>query len=382
MDEFPSGICNDKWHAVSRQPDADVFLNHFTGGFRSARVSANQWWITPVFEGGEARAKGFLTDAQLRQLVRIGGFRILGFQSSGWRKGEWHSSWRPIILKEKKHALSPSNIWRNISINLFQATRVYQLEELKHADHSKIAAILDDRTVEERLAQAISLSLRSMDLAVEQIAEHYHEQLINKMYAGDVDGQKSSNTMDQNLFAHVHAFFLQLGSARDYLAAFIAHRLGMDAGHGKIDTMNALKNKLRAQDAGREPILDHLIKRGWLVPQANSPQRWATSGWLKEITDLRNEIVHRRPYGSVYAERFGWSIRLNAELGLYRYFRPIEIKGKSERDLLDVICDHYRVCTELFFEAAKTSGLDGSMMTLTGKDIISLKVTRQTSTDQ
>ena len=216
-----------------------------------------------------------------------------------------------------------------------------------------------------------------MDLAVEQIAEHYNEQLVNKMYAGDVNGQRSSNTMDQNLFAHVHAFFLQLGSARDYLAAFIANRLNMNASHGKVDTMNALKSKLRSQNVGLEPILDLLLKRKWLVAKPDDSDRFVTSGWLKEITDLRNEFVHRRPYGSVYAERFGWATPVRAELGLYRYFRPIEIEGQPERDLLDVICYHYRECTGLFFDAAKASGLDGNMMTLKDKDIVSLQVTRR-----
>lgn len=340
MSDFSAGVCDDMWQAVPRQPDADIFYVHCTGGFRSARVSDDHWLIEPIFENGEARAKGFLTDIQLRQIVRKGSFKVLGFQASGWLKGEWHSSWRPIIPTEKNQALSPSDIWGNISNNLFCATRAQQLTELKEADHSMVAAILDDRSVEERLAQAISLSLRSMDLAVEQIAEHYNEQLVNKMYAGDVEGQRSSNTMDQNLFAHVHAFFLQLGTARDYLAAFIANRLGMNVSHGKVDTMNSLKSKLRSQHVGHEPILDLLLNRKWLVAKPDAPDRWATSGWLKEITDLRNEIVHRRPYGSVYAERFGWAKPVRAELGLYRYFRPIEIAGKPEHDLLDVICQH------------------------------------------
>jgi hypothetical protein len=382
MNDFPPGICSEKWQALPRQPDADIFYIHCTGGFRGAKVSDDHWQIEPVFEGGAARAKGFLTDAQLHQIVRIGGFKVLGFQSSGWFNGEWHSSWRPIIPTEKNHSRSPSDIWGDISSNLFRATRARQLKELKDADHTKVATILDDRTVEERLAQAISLSLRSVDHSVEQIAEHYNEQLVNKMYAGAVDGQRSSNTMDQNLFAHVHAFFLQIGAARDYLAALMASRLGMDASHGKVDTMNALKSKLRGQHAGREPILDLLIKKDWLVLSADSPGRWMTSGWLKEITDLRNEIVHRRPYGSVYSERFGWAMPLRAELGLYRYYRPIEIEGQPERDLLDVICSHYQTCTGLFFEAANASGLNGSMMTLTDKDIISLKEIHRPSTDR
>lgn len=367
---------------LKSQPDVDVFIVHCTGGFRGSKFSDNQWRVAPILEGGEVRVKGFLSSIKMESLFFNFRFKVLGFQSSGWWNGQWFSSWRPIIPNEQNHFWGPSDIWSSISGNIFSATRAQQLREMKDASHSKIASILDEKTFEERIAKAISLSLRSMDLAVEKISEHYNGQLINIMRRGQVEGQRISNTLDQNLFAHVHAFFLQIGSARDYLAAFISNRLGMNANHGKVDTMNALRGSLRLHHAGREPILDILINNKYLIPQDESGNRWVISGWLKEVTDLRNEFVHRRPYGSVYSEQFGWVSAVNAELGLYRYFRPIEIGGKLERDLLDVICYHYRMCTGLFFEAAKASGLDGAMMTLTDKDIVSQKLVSSLSTDQ
>lgn len=382
MSIFPPGICNHNFRAIPRQPDADIFYMHCTGGFRAARVSQNQWWIEPVLENMEPRSKGYLSDAQLRDILRLANLTEIGFERSGWHNGVWHSSWRPIIPKQNNHAQSPADIWGNISSNLFRLTRAKHINELRDADHFKVAAILDDRNAEERFAQSISLSLRSMDINVQKIAEHYNEQLVNRMYVNDLDGQRSSNITDQDLFAHVHAFFLHIGAARDYLAAFVAHRLGMDASPKKTDTMDALKKKLRPEHAGREPVLDHMLGKSWLVPQSDKPDRWETSGWLKEITDLRNEIVHRRPYGSVYAERFGWAVPISTELGLYRYSRPIEINGQSENDLLDIICHHYRVCTEFFFDAASKSNLDGSIITITDKDIISLQITDPTPRDQ
>jgi hypothetical protein len=82
-------------------------------------------------------------------------------------------------------------------------------------------------------------------------------------------------------------FFLYIGAARDYLAAFVAHRLGMDASPKKTDTMDALKKKLRPEHAGREPVLDHMFGKSWLVPQSDKPDRWETSGWLKVSGALR-----------------------------------------------------------------------------------------------
>lgn len=381
LNEFPPGVCNDRWRAVPRQADAEIFYMHCTGGLRAAEVSDDHWMVEPIFESGEARSKGFLSRDNLRQLIQIGGFSALGFQSGGWRDGQWHPSWRPLIPNEKNHFLGPADIWANIASNLFQVDRARELIDLKSADVSKLGSILDDRSAKERLAQAISLSLRAMDLAVEQIAEHYFEQLVNMMYKGDVEGQRVSNTMAQQLFAHVHSFFIQLGSARDYLAAFIADRLDMDTGRGRVDSMDKLRKALRNQHLGREPILDLLIRRNWLAPKEGASNTWELVGWLRQISKLRNQLVHGRPYGSVFAEKTGWVIPVRSDLRLYRYWRPIEIDGNSEHDLLDVIGFHYRTCAELFWGAAKLSGLDTAMITLSDKDIVSFKIERGPSGD-
>lgn len=376
MNGIPPGICNDKFLAVPRQPNADSFYVYCTGGFRGAKARDDYWAIEPIYENAEARVKGFLRNSQFRELIRLSGLRVVGFQSSSWFNGEWHSSWRPMIPGERNLVRSPAGIWGDIAKNIFLASRADQISAINYIGQTKVATLLDDRTVEERLAQAISLSLRSLDHSVEQIAQHYNEQLVNRMYSGRVNGEKVSNTMDQELSAHVHAFFLQIGAARDYLAALIAHRLGMDASHGKIDTMNALIAKLRSEHAGREPMLDLLIKRGWLVTSTVSAEKWMASGWLKEITDLRNEIVHRRPYGSAYLERFGCAVAIDAGLGLFRFFRPILMEGRAQADVLDVVCGHYQTCTRFFFEAASLSGLNQEMMTLTDNDVISDEIIR------
>ncbi len=41
--------------------------------FGAAKFSDDRWIVEPIFEGSEARAKGFLSDVKLRQLIRMGG---------------------------------------------------------------------------------------------------------------------------------------------------------------------------------------------------------------------------------------------------------------------------------------------------------------------
>jgi hypothetical protein len=208
-----------------------------------------------------------------------------------------------------------------------------------------------------------------MDISVEQIAEFYHEQLVNLMAAGIVDGRRSANTQNQTLFAHVHSFFLHLGAARDYLAALIAARIGKDP--GKIDSMAHLIKALRAKDIETDALLKLLESRKFIQPIPDNTNRREISGWLKEASTLRNQFVHRRPYGARHVERFGHAVAVSPEMGLYRYVRPVLVKNDAELDVLDVVVSHYKQATALFQDAAEVSGQDTSILTITDKDIIS-----------
>jgi hypothetical protein len=241
--------------------------------------------------------------------------------------------------------------------------------------HDKIAALLDDRTEPERLAQSISLSLRSADISIEQIAEYYHEQLVDSMASGSLSGQRRASTLDQTLFAHVHSFFMHLGAARDYLAAFIATGLGKDP--VKVDSLGRLVKILRSPHFAASPILQLMRSRGFLAPSAAGAHKWEVSGWLQIVTSLRNEFVHMRPYGSKSLERMGYAVAVNIEQGIYRYTRPIVINGDADNDLLDVVTSHYRYATAFFQDAANIAGQDTSILSLTDKDIISLQMTKE-----
>jgi hypothetical protein len=363
-------ICNDETLALPRQSDGDAFCVHCTGGFRAAKSKKNLWMIEPVMDEGRPCRKGFFAKAELEVFVRRARLTPIAFQSFGWNGGSYYSRWSPLIPSRTNHLVGPSTLWNNVAANLSKQRSRTEPQNMKTPTPEQITKIFDSRTEEEWLARSIGLSLRSMDISVEQIAEFYHEQLVDLMADGLVDGRQSSGTMDQSLFAHVHSFFLHLGAARDYLAALIAVRIGKDP--RTIDSMARLIDTLRPKHVGTDALLNLLETRKFIQPASANPNRREMSGWLKKVSDLRNQFVHRRPYGARHVEGAGHLVAIVPAKGLYRYVRPVLVENDAERDILDVIVSHYKQATALFQDAAETSGLDTSMLTLTDKDIVSI----------
>lgn len=373
MDNYtPKGIVvpKHKIAAIPRQPDGDAFYLHCTGGFRAAEMATDAWKVEPILIDGTPSATGFLSRKELQTLIHQAGFKPIAFQNMGWTNGGYHSSWRPVIPERENHMRGPSELWGSIGTNLSQERTGDSLNNMPDPSLDKVGELLDGRTREEALAKSISLSLRSMDISIEQIAEFYNEQVVNLTAAGRLSGQRSSASLDQTLFSHVHSFFLHLGAARDYLGAYIALKLGLDS--EKTDDMARLISKLRSSSFGSEPVLDLLRNKGFLTPKPNSSEKWQVAGWLKDASEMRKQFVHKRPYGLRFSEGFGWLVPVAAEAGIYRYYRPVHSVEGKDRDVLDVIVDHYKNCTALFQDAAEISGQDTAMLTLTDADIISI----------
>lgn len=357
---------------IPRQKDGDGFYLHFTGGFRAGNVGRDAWQIEPVLVDGKPCATGPLTMGQIQTLAKQNDYRAVAFHRFGWTDGSYHSSWTPIIPGRAKHLYGPSALWSNVAGNIARPRTKEFFETAVSPTESQIAEALDEKDPVEALARYISLSLRSMDISVERIADHYNEQLVNHMTAGRVDGERSANTSSQTLYAHVHSFFLHLGAARDYLGALIAYRIGLN--HQHIDSMARLVGELRKSKLPADPLLDLLFSSGDIAADPLKMSKFMVAGWMKEVTSIRNELVHKRPYGSKFHESLGCAISTQRDAGLFRYFRPLELDGNAELDVFDVLHHHYAQCTDLMYRAAKASGNDTTMMHIADEDIISLEV--------
>lgn len=355
---------------IPRQTDASAFLLHFTGGLRAGQIDQNKWRVDPILQDGQPVSKFPLSTEQLQAFASQNKFLSIGFESINWTNGTYHSTWTPINPTKKNHALGPADIWRNISSNLTHARADKDLRGMTKPTREEITALLDNRTDAERLAQSISLSLRSVDISVNEVADFYNEQLVNLMVSGTLNGRRHSSSRDQTLYAYVHSFFLHLGAARDYLAAFIASELGRDP--SRVDSLARLARVITEDDFKSSKILQLMKSEGFLTPAATG-QGWHVVGWLGDMSKLRNQHVHKRPYGLMHDEKMGHARVINEQKGLYRYFRPIVLEDRADQDLMDVLSIHYRHSIVFFFNAAQVSGFNPAIPSISDKDIISFQ---------
>jgi hypothetical protein len=266
----------------------------------------------------------------------------------------------------------PADLWSNIATNLSERRTKNALTGIQQPQYNKIAEILDNHTEAERLALSIGLSLRSMDISAEQITEIYNEQLVNHMASGCISGERVSDlTLDQSLFAHVHSFFMHLCAARDYLASLCALEIGKDP--VKVDSFAKLVDHVRVEHFSSNPILNLFYTRGYFQKKSTSSTKYETAGWMKEVTELRNTFMHRRPYGSLFVEQMGFVEPVDLDAGVFRYVRPIRLDN-TESDVQNVILQNYREITRLCYDSAVESGLDYSIMNIGKDDIISINV--------
>lgn len=364
MVAVPNGVS----HRTPRQPDGRSFFVHCSGGIRAVRREQRVWFINPIFDDGPC-SKGTLSTPDLQVLLKASGLREIAFQDVGWSNGEYHSFWSPIVPGRTNHMLAPANTWGQIAHNLSRARTEKEIKSLDKPSRQEVTELVDARSEVEALAHSIKLSLRNMDMSIEHISDFYNEQLINHMASGLLDGRRRSTSLDPILFAHVHAFFMHLGTARDYLATLIGFRLGKDI--EKTDSLARLVDILRTDDTDKDALLTLFIRRGFLRTRASNSNKFEAAGWLAEMTDLRNLLTHKRPYGARFAERMGYVVAVDAANGLYRYTRPIVLEN-GQRDVLDLILHHYQIACSLFFDCAEWSALDTSMLSFSDADIISV----------
>ncbi|MCM2475676.1 hypothetical protein HGO38_19560 [Rhizobium sp. CG5] len=357
---------------IPRLKDGESFYLHFSGGIRAGRILDDRWAIEPVLSHSRPASFGNFARTDIWKIGHFLGVTPIAFQHAGWNNGSYYSNWIPIVPGQSNHMIGASDLWRNISSRIGDERRGPRLDALKDASHEELAAIIDDQQPDERLAQFIALSLRGMDISVEEIAAFYHEQLVDLMATDRLENDRVSGTLDQVLNTHVHSFFMHAGAARDYLGSFIALKVGEDP--GKIDSFKSLCKKLRTRHLDADPMLAELITRG-LIKESKQKGQWQTGDWMWDLTELRNTFTHRRPYGSRHAEHSGMAVQLSAAGQFYRYRRPFETNAGE--DILDLIVRQYQRVIKLFHCLAEISGLNSDMPVITDDDIIEVRMSNE-----
>lgn len=362
-------MLEDTLEEIVDDDDGRVFTLNFTGGLRAWKSGEALWHLGPITHDGKPVIKGQISTAQLQQLTLDLGVRAIAFEDCVVTNGVYHTTLRAILPGRTSQLFSAADVWRNIESNLTKVRLKAFLDSNDKPNRDQIHAVLDDKTSIEACSGYIGDSLRSIDISVSAICNHYNSQLVSAIRSGHDEDQRFSTAADISLYAHVHAFFLQIGAARDYLAKLISIRIGY--GESK-DSMAKLVDVLRSDKIPNDPMLQHIISEGYIVVKEIG-RKMVTANWLKEVTDIRNQFVHKRPYGSVSKESMGKIEGIQNKPGFSKYYRGAVLPSGDEYDLLDTVAHHYIICNKLFHDISSLSGLDNKIITITDKDIISIK---------
>ncbi|WP_157001342.1 hypothetical protein [Paracoccus sp. S4493] len=349
------------------EADSDYYaisLN-FTGGIKAWKLDHNEWSLGPIEYFGAPTIIASLSDSELRSAISHLGISPVQYENTNVSGGIATTFLRSASAGQSDVSIGPADVWHNISKNIGRdRIRRYRCERTE-ANFSEIKKEKPKTTFDERYADYISDSLRSMDICVGAICSYYHQALIAAIRSKQQPGTGVATTADLPFIANVHSFFIHVGAARDYLALLIARRLNL---RDKINGMNRLVEDLDWDSVSIDPLILKLVSEGCLARKDGST-KCKVSGWLEQVSNLRNTLVHKRPYGSHADEQLGRIEKVEGLNGHFVYIKPIVMGDANIKDTLDVVADTYAKMGRLFLDLAGVSGGDTSIPVLTDGQI-------------
>ncbi len=346
--------------------DHEVTTVHFSGGVKAWTGGNDEWFFGPILHRGKPALAGVLRQSELRSEISQMKLVPIVYERRTSIDGATSVMWKTADPIKVGDHLTATDVWGTISTNLKQSRLDRFLERSPNASREEIVSVLGRSSPEERFSDYISDSLRCIDICIGAICSYYNEQLISFLVKGRRIGERSSSVADLPFIANVHSFFLHLGSARDYLAALIAHRCGLSE---TVDAMSRLIPKLSPAAISDDMILRHLLEIGYLATKDGSSSVKA-AGWLENVSKIRNELIHKRPFGSHQDEKYGQIEAAGESEGRCKFRKPIHVNSRSTSDTLDFISEIYRNTTRLFGNLAIASGYEAKIPIINRKDII------------
>jgi len=305
---------------------------HVSGGIRAVGAGDKRWsWLPALAEGRTVQLDPMPIN-QIHALAEsldetlFGGDQISGLESSLVSR-----IWTPL---DGPHAggLQPADLWNGVAGNA------------EHAGDEKFGA----------LARHFAFSLHAAGMRLRDASDHYHDQLLAAVGDKRQSGERFSNVPMRDLHLAFHSVLSELASARDYLAAAFAHKLGAP---DKVDALNRLAEWLRApsRKAKRsEAIVSDMLAA--YDPEGDDP-------WLYELTEYRNRFLHRQPMGaSGVAPWLRYEETKRNDLSFPRVELPItDREGQSGMDALKQFIALYRRMTTLSASAIQHAPYDSDL---------------------
>ncbi|MDB5583746.1 MAG: hypothetical protein JWR80_8922 [Bradyrhizobium sp.] len=297
---------------------------HITGGIRAVEQPGRLWSWYPVIAGGATQQLAPLSIGKIADLAgKIGLDLFGGDQQSGLETPLISRIWTPLQYPHDGGP-QPADTWRGIA---------------KNADKAGDAAYA-------LLARHLAFSLVAAGIRLRDASDGYQVQLDHAVHSGRKAGSRFSNIPMYDLHLAFHSVLSELASARDYLAASLASKLGAPA---NIDAMNKFARWIGA--ASRADLRDGVVVRQFL----DAYDQGSADPWLFQLTEYRNQFLHRQPMGSTTSpQRLRYDIVEHGGILYPRITMPLDAADPSApgQDALTRFIQLYRAMTRLMTLAA------------------------------
>lgn len=336
---------------IPHEDDHQAIAINYTGGFKIWQLDEDEWSYGPILHEGKPCIIGKFSFAEAKEAIEKMNLCPIGYEHHTSLDGSSMTVYMSVYPVSPKNPMPATDVWQTISGNI-------------QGSAGTSGEILG------KYAHYLTASLRSMDIAIAQISNHYHTQLIQSLRDGTEVGRRFSTLADLTFIANIHSFFLHFGSARDYLATLIARRCGLSR---SIDSLASLVKKLDPSNLPNDPILKHMLNQNLIIPTSDR-KAMEVGGWLKQATTIRNSVVHKHPYGSRKSERSGMIIANEAAPEMRIYWRPIIIDDNDGKDALDIAASVYHDTMRLLGCIAEISNYDANIPVFDEESILDLQI--------
>lgn len=319
----------------------DVHLTHGLRGFlgddgRDAGANERRFVLHPIVTPTAINGIGPFPLPQLQAFASQQGLAVLGVDSIDDPQSTLRTRmWYPLSATTPK-IQAAADLWSNVSQN-----------HDENADPKDVS-----------LARYLSFSLRAAGIRIRDASDQYHKQLRAAVREKSKDGKRFSNIPMHDLALAIHSALSELGSARDYLSAWFARRLGAPP---KVDSLAHLLRWLpKGPVKGLWPIgLSELHEA--TAPTAPDP-------WAYHLTTLRNLHIHRQPVGLVsnshWMEYKLWPLDVRASLPTVTLPVTDDLPTLAGQDYLAVVNSLFVKFEQCAILAARNCGVSCDMQTI------------------
>lgn len=240
---------------------------HLTGGIRADQVIGG-WSIQPVPSPDGPKMFRPFQRTVVDHFAKTANLKLIGVDQISGISGPLPTRiWTPLY-GQSASAMSAADQWGAIAIA---------------ASRSNDHALADS-------ARKIEVTLNAAGIRIRDASDCLHAQLHAALIEQRNPGRLFKNIPLFDLFLAFHSLMSEMASARDYIAQFVARKLGAPE---KVDALNRFEDwagvAIRAE-AATDPLAVALLGSG---------KPGADNAWLNELTEYRNMFLHRTPIAAM-----------------------------------------------------------------------------------